>query len=318
MASANSDRVCIHNWRVLCHGKSKQGNGRHGSIYRSSRPDLMDPLDLEEFKKHGIKCIIDLRSDKDYEIASGSKVLDNYYKLYKVVLPKSNCYKQQEPVICQAIEGKKKKKAKGPATEILEKKHFLINFFTSAYTSTLFKRAPWYIQLISLFIAIFDFIFRTGFKNFVRLFAVTVINRAGIAASYLDIAEMSKGGICAGLKLLTDKNNMPAMINCAHGKDRTGILSAMVLSVLGETEENIITDYALSQEGLLPIRDRVFKEVVEKYYWDKSFCDANPENMRMLLNYLNKTYGSVKDYLVSIGFSEEEQEILRKNLLEHE
>lgn len=40
---------------------------------------------------------------------------------------------------------------------------------------------------------------------------------------------------------------MPAMINCAHGKDRTGILSAMVLSVLGETEENIITDYALSQ-----------------------------------------------------------------------
>lgn len=50
-----------------------------------------------------------------------------------------------------------------------------------------------------------------------------------------------------GLKLLTDKNNMPAMINCAHGKDRTGILSAMVLSVLGETEENIITDYALSQ-----------------------------------------------------------------------
>ncbi|XP_076106913.1 triple specificity protein phosphatase PtpB-like isoform X2 [Mytilus galloprovincialis] len=173
MASANSDRVCIHNWRVLCHGKSKQGNGRHGSIYRSSRPDLMDPLDLEEFKKHG-------------------------------------------------------------------------------------------------------------------------------------------------LKLLTDKNNMPAMINCAHGKDRTGILSAMVLSVLGETEENIITDYALSQEGLLPIRDRVFKEVVERYYWDKSFCDANPENMRMLLNYLNKTYGSVKDYLVSIGFSEEEQEILRKNLLEHE
>jgi protein-tyrosine phosphatase len=37
------------------------------------------------------------------------------------------------------------------------------------------------------------------------------------------------------------------IINCAHGKDRTGILSALVLSVLGETEENIIKDYTLSQ-----------------------------------------------------------------------
>lgn len=47
--------------------------------------------------------------------------------------------------------------------------------------------------------------------------------------------------------MLTDKNNIPAVINCAHGKDRTGILSALVLSVLGETEENIIKDYTLSQ-----------------------------------------------------------------------
>ena len=197
MASATVNRVCIHNWRVLCHGKSQQDNGKEGSIYRSSRPDLMDPHDLEEFKKHGIKCIIDLRSDKDYEIASGSKVLDNYYKLYSVALP--HRYKIHEDVICHPKhDSNKKEKETIPAKDVKEKKHFLINFFTTEYTMTVFKRAPWYIQFISLFFAVFDFVFRTGFKNFVRLFAVTVINRQGLGAQYFDIVEMSKAGLCAG------------------------------------------------------------------------------------------------------------------------
>lgn len=196
MASANSDRLHIHNWRVLCHGK--QGNGKHGIIYRSSRPDLMEPIDLEEFKKHGIKCIIDLRSATDYKQANGSKVLDNYYKLYKVILPKSFRYKPHEEVICQNLEKPKKSRTAISVKEATDRKHFLINFFTSEYTSTVFKRAPWYIQLVSLFIAIFDFVFKTGFKNFVRLFAVTVINREGVTAAYTDIIEMSKPGLCAG------------------------------------------------------------------------------------------------------------------------
>ena len=37
------------------------------------------------------------------------------------------------------------------------------------------------------------------------------------------------------------------MINCAHGKDRTGIVSAMVLGVLGKTNTEIAENYALSQ-----------------------------------------------------------------------
>lgn len=50
----------------------------------------------------------------------------------------------------------------------------------------------------------------------------------------------------AALKLLSAKNNLPALINCAHGKDRTGIVSALVLSCLGKTAEYIAEEYALS------------------------------------------------------------------------
>ena len=48
------------------------------------------------------------------------------------------------------------------------------------------------------------------------------------------------------LKLLSEPENLPAMINCAHGKDRTGVVSALVQSVLGKSEQEIAAEYALS------------------------------------------------------------------------
>lgn len=51
----------------------------------------------------------------------------------------------------------------------------------------------------------------------------------------------------SALKLLTDPDNVPAMINCAHGKDRTGIVSAMILACLGRSKEDIALDYAISE-----------------------------------------------------------------------
>jgi len=49
------------------------------------------------------------------------------------------------------------------------------------------------------------------------------------------------------LKLLSEPTNLPAMINCAIGKDRTGVVSALVLGCLGKSKEYIATDYARSE-----------------------------------------------------------------------
>jgi len=49
------------------------------------------------------------------------------------------------------------------------------------------------------------------------------------------------------LKLLTDPDNIPALINCAHGKDRTGVITALVLWCVGWSKEEIVADYAQSQ-----------------------------------------------------------------------
>ena len=51
----------------------------------------------------------------------------------------------------------------------------------------------------------------------------------------------------SALKLLSDPENIPAMLNCAHGKDRTGVVCALVLGCLGRSKEYIAEEYAKSE-----------------------------------------------------------------------
>ncbi|PVD33085.1 hypothetical protein C0Q70_08534 [Pomacea canaliculata] len=163
-----------------------------------------------------------------------------------------------------------------------------------------------------------DYIFNTGYKYFVRLFARTTLNRTGLIGQYKDIVEHSQKSICAALKLLSAKNNLPALINCAHGKDRTGIVSALVLSCLGKTAEYIAEEYALSSEGLAPVQSRVKAEVIERYHMCEEFIKADASTMLELFEYIQNRYGSTKNYLEYIGFGAREQEVLRLNLKEVE
>ena len=74
------------NFRSLAplEGKQTQSTSK---LYRSSRPDFLSYDEVEEFRSLGIKSIIDFRASNEYKKALGSKLLDSYYKPYKVKLP---------------------------------------------------------------------------------------------------------------------------------------------------------------------------------------------------------------------------------------
>lgn len=55
----------------------------------------------------------------------------------------------------------------------------------------------------------------------------------------------------AALKILSEEENLPAMVNCAHGKDRTGLVTALVLSIMGKDKHYIAQDYARSEVSQL-------------------------------------------------------------------
>jgi protein-tyrosine phosphatase len=110
--------------------------------------------------------------------------------------------------------------------------------------------------------------------------------------------------IIEALEVIAEPENHPLVFNCAVGKDRTGILASILLSILGVGDEDIIEDYSLSG----PYMEELLKQInsnpkmaeaikpLPGYFWK-----AAPESMTLFLSTLRKEYGSTKGYLESLG-----------------
>ena len=144
--------------------------------------------------------------------------------------------------------------------------------------------------------------------------------RPGLLGSqYQEILRDAGGQILAALEVLADPDALPAVFHCTAGKDRTGVLSAIVLSLLGVDEPTVVADYALSGEAMVRLRAKLIvkypdsRNVLENI--DEVFS-ADPAQMEMLLDHLHATYGSVDAYLAGIGAGPGVAEGLRARLLE--
>ena len=184
------------NFRIVdsCCNESvnEDGDGKC-RLYRSSRPDFLTPTEIETFQRLGLRSIIDFRSVKEYHKASGSKLLDRYFPLYKVKLPHNFKYRNGEKVNLSPLPSDWRCR-----DETTKRTHFLINFFTLNYIWAVYNRAPLYVKLFALVLLLYDVVFNTGYKHFVRLFARHVLNKSGLAGQYIDMLTYSRAAICAG------------------------------------------------------------------------------------------------------------------------
>ncbi|HZE29497.1 MAG TPA: tyrosine-protein phosphatase, partial [Gaiellaceae bacterium] len=75
---------------------------------------------------------------------------------------------------------------------------------------------------------------------------------------YLIFLERFKDNVAAALRAVADSPDGGLVIHCVGGKDRTGLLAAFLLHLAGVDDETIATDYALSEERLLPRHEAWF------------------------------------------------------------
>ncbi|MCL1859404.1 MAG: tyrosine-protein phosphatase [Oscillospiraceae bacterium] len=87
------------------------------------------------------------------------------------------------------------------------------------------------------------------------------------------------------------------MYNCFAGKDRTGVLSALLLLLCGVSEIDVLADYMVSSVYL--------KSLVEKLGLINDAQSSNPKFMEEFLIYFKQKYQSAEQYLLSIGISHE-------------
>ncbi|MFF2411593.1 tyrosine-protein phosphatase [Streptomyces sp. NPDC058092] len=138
-----------------------------------------------------------------------------------------------------------------------------------------------------------------------------------LADRYAEVAHDGVAELRRALDVLAAEDSGPVVFHCASGKDRTGLLAALVLSLLGVAEDDIVADFTLTElasERLLA--DWRADHAGRKPVWP-GYGRAPADIMRLFLADLTATHGSVRAYAVELlGVDEELLAALRENLLE--
>ena len=100
------------------------------------------------------------------------------------------------------------------------------------------------------------------------------------------------------------------LFHCQEGKDRTGMISALLLLLAGVSDIDIYADYEISNVYLYEMIKKA-KTILPDH-----LLYVRPEYMENILKYLRETYGTVENYLLSKGISETEIYKLKSKLLD--
>jgi protein-tyrosine phosphatase len=104
------------------------------------------------------------------------------------------------------------------------------------------------------------------------------------------------------------------LFHCAVGKDRTGIVAALLLELAGVPREVVLSDYSASEVFLRPLVERLIRQHRQDpatgVHPDFLICD--PKNMERLLDTLRSDYGGAESYLRAIGLSDQALERLKR------
>ena len=118
-------------------------------------------------------------------------------------------------------------------------------------------------------------------------------------------ADQSGDRFAEAFRALARPGGLPGLVHCTAGKDRTGILVALILDLLGVDDALIVEDYLLSNselrfDGPAPLANHRIR----------------PEFMLGLLAHVRGRFGGAEGYFRAFGATEGEIRRMREGLVE--
>ena len=95
-----------------------------------------------------------------------------------------------------------------------------------------------------------------------------------------------------------------ALFHCTVGKDRTGLLAALLLESVGVARETILEDYALTHDRIDAVRSRLLAQSAERGIQPEDYArllGATPDVLARALSHLDREYGGARTYLLRAG-----------------
>ena len=148
-----------------------------------------------------------------------------------------------------------------------------------------------------------------------------LVGDTGISGKrYLGYLEFGPTSWLRLFGILAEQENLPVLLHCTAGKDRTGVSTAFLLSVLGVSREVIEADYLLTNLDTERQADFIESTVgyPEEYDREKMITIAGvPQDaMKDFLDGVESKWGSVVEYLQKIGITQDQMNKIRDNFLE--
>ncbi len=126
-----------------------------------------------------------------------------------------------------------------------------------------------------------------------------------VARRYRDMLDAGHDSIAEILAVLSDPNAYPAVFHCSAGKDRTGLVAAVVLGVVGVPDATIVADYALSRapmRRLLEHYQTAYPHAAEQLSRAApAMVAADPQTMSELIECVRRDFGDFDGYASALG-----------------
>ncbi|KAH8809649.1 protein-tyrosine phosphatase-like protein [Flagelloscypha sp. PMI_526] len=266
-----------------------------GRLFRSGKLDDATEKDIQRLRDtYGIRTIVDLRSETEGKHPLGLKKTYPSAKTSPqpprhkgVLLPPPQDSKQSE---CHS---------------------YYVNFTGKKFRS----KAAWGPLPLKYKLKVIGLVLIGQKRKAPKTIGRKVLQAKGLIGLYKAFVDYCQDEIGQTLRILCEESNYPILVHCTQGKDRTGLIIALALSICDVPRPRIISDFAITQSALQPHRQDMIQEMAQNGL-DESFVDAPPEVLEETLAYIDSNYGSVKDYLTNnVQFDQEMQTRLQQCLI---
>lgn len=212
---------------------------RSGILLRAGSPSIASPKATELLKEHGVKTVVDLRSEAEVRHYGNPFREDKDTKFYNI------------PLFMGDPDA-----AEDPTMKFLE-------------THTL---GDFYVLMVQ-----------------------------NLGPRIADVMRV----------FITDTDGY-TLFHCAHGKDRTGVIAALLYMLIGASPENIVLNYKVSYDYTRHFLDPLIEERVEHM---RHTLRSDAHNMETLLAYFDKKYGlDASRFLMECGMTSDEIEALKARI----
>ena len=139
-----------------------------------------------------------------------------------------------------------------------------------------------------------------------------------VTQAYASILQRGSNAYRRVFEILAE-DARPVVYHCSGGKDRAGVLSALILSVVGVDRELVVADYALTTRYLPEPPEERIAQFLQLYGLTRAEFSAMhasaPESMRRTLAMIDAEHGSPEGYLRAIGVDDATLDAVRARLL---